>query len=106
MPKPILEAELYDIMEEATISKVDDVLEDNIKYILDREGIKYYDVVIPVGGSYWEPSDGSMVYSADFDVYTDMSTSPYRGVAYGMMLPVDEDTVEIEDMTIELYESE
>jgi len=106
MPEPILTAELTDILEETNLSNVDEKLEENIKYILDREGFKYYDVVVPPISVEWELSGEILLYSADFEIFSSLNEISHYGVVYGTMSPIDENTVEIRDMTIEVYEKD
>jgi vacuolar-type H+-ATPase subunit I/STV1 len=104
--KKILESELTDILEETSYSNIDEKLEENIKYLLDREGFKYYDVVVPPISVEWELSGEILLYSADFEIFSSLDEISHYGVVYGTMSPVDENTVEIRDMTIEVYEKD
>jgi outer membrane receptor for Fe3+-dicitrate len=71
--------------------------------ILTAEGFKYYDVVVPPISVEWELSDEILLYSADFEIFSSLDEISHYGVVYGIMSPVDENTVEIRDMTIEVY---
>ena len=102
-----LEYELYDIMENAPIygKKLEELLEENIKYILEREG--FYDpkemgsVIIPAGGLDWECDQGICTYRADFSVYDPSGWHVLiQGTALGTMIPIDEETMQIEDMVV------
>ena len=97
--------ELHDIMEEASIygRELDRRIEENIQYILKREGLlpRGYSVIVPAGALYWEcPEGGSCWYKADFEVFDETGRNIVAyGTATGSMLTLD-DTAELLDMTV------
>lgn len=103
-----MEFELTDILEEASIYgfELENKISENIEYVLKREGLydpeKMGGIVIPAGALHWEcEEEGSCYYSAGFEVFdkTGRHTIAF-GTAYGTMIPLDEDTMEIIDMTV------
>jgi len=99
--------ELYDIMEEASIygTELDDRIEENIKYVLEREGLlpKGATVVIPMGALHWECPEGEETcwYYANFEVFDETGNRILaRGTANGSLIMLDEETVELQDMRV------
>jgi len=102
-----MEFELTDIFESASIygRAFDNLVEKNIKYVLQREGLlpKGYDVVIPATALTWSCDNGSCIYTAHFAVYDETGNNIVaRGVAYGLMNIYDDNTAELMDMTVEM----
>jgi len=102
-----MEFELTDIFESASIygRALDNLVENNIKYVLEREGLlpKGYDVVIPATALTWSCNNGSCIYTAHFAVYDETGNNIVaRGVAYGLMHIYDDNTAELMDMTVEM----
>jgi len=98
--------ELYDIMEEASIygAELDERVEENIKYVLEREGLlpKGASVVVPMGALHWEcPEEGGTCwYRADFEVFDKTGNRVLaRGTANGFMT-LEDDTAMLLDMTV------
>jgi len=99
--------ELYDIMEEASIygTELDDRIEENIKYVLKREGLlpEGASIVIPMGALHWECSkgEGTCWYYANFEVFDKTGNRILaRGTANGTLAMLDEETVELIDMHV------
>jgi hypothetical protein len=105
-----IQFELSDILEEASIygGKLEDKLEENIEFVLNREKIfgKGWDVVIPPTALNWECEEGMCWYHADFEVFDEtMRNIIARGTATGSMIPVGpeeerESVMEIADMSV------
>jgi len=98
--------ELYDIYEEASIygNELDNLVEENIKYVLQREGLlpRGASVVVPVGALDWEcPEEGETCwYRAGFEVFDETGDRVLAGgTAAGTMFLFD-DKAELQDMTI------
>ena len=102
--------ELSDILEEASIygGKLEDKLEENIKFILNREKIfeKSWDVVIPSTALSWECEEDLCWYNANFEVFDETKQNIIAyGTASGSMIPVGpeeekESVMEILDMSV------
>jgi len=100
-----MEFELTDIMESASVygGKFDRLVENNIKYVLEREGLlpRRYEVVIPSTALYWECDGGTCHYNASFEVFDESGRNIVAyGVAYGSMMLYDEEEAELMDMTV------
>ncbi len=104
-----MQFELYDIDERASIygRDLERVIEENIRYILEREGLydprKIGAIVIPAGGLHWECSGHTCWYSADFEVFDKSGNKILAyGTATGTMIPLDEETVSVMDMYVSM----
>jgi len=103
-----MEFELMDIEEEAHSLgwELDNLIINNIKYILNREGL--FDPTWSIGmpqtseGLYWECDQGICYYTANFGIYDERGNLIARGVAHGHMLPTGENSMVLQDMTVEL----
>jgi len=117
LPKPIV-LELTDIYEGGYLCSrkkpfIDDVIEENIKYILKKNKIPFDDIVIPPGGALYEIDIENGTYQLEFEV---LGKTDYYGTAYGHGIAdlskyqktKDECDIyfEIYDMTIELNKKE
>jgi len=103
-----MEFELTDIFEEAKPSNIDFHIEDNIEYILKREGLlpEGAKVVVPAGWLHWDCEEefGKCSYVTGFEVYDETGRHVIaRGDAYGDMLLYEtkegEEEYELLDMT-------
>jgi len=92
--------ELYDILEEASPRELDSKIEENIEYVLKREGLFSPDmeVIVPMGALRWECEEYSCSYVADFEVFKNDEIVAY-GTASGFMHPSNGNFVII-DMTV------
>ncbi|MHA1632571.1 MAG: hypothetical protein ACTSXC_07190 [Candidatus Freyarchaeota archaeon] len=103
-----MEFELTDIFEEASKwgRELEEKLEENIEYVLKREGLlrgRVGSVVIPAGALYWECDDERCWYSANFEVFDKSGNVVLaRGTVGGTMVELDENTFEISDMTVRM----
>jgi len=102
-----MEFELTDIFESASIygRAFDNLVEENIKYVLQREGLlpKGYSVAIPATALTWSCDGNHCIYTAHFGVYDESGNNIVaRGVAYGSMFIYDDSTAELVDMTVEM----
>jgi len=102
--EPIGEFELDDILEEVNDKNIDDVIGNNIEYILKREKLWGDGFSVSVGGAgtlqEWreETKDQTGFYQFDFQVWKGLNHSPYAGTAYGSI-----SGDEMLDMTIDVY---
>ena len=103
----LMEFELTDILESAklTTREIDKKIEENIEYILKREGI--YDpekmsVVIPVAATQMSYEDGFCYFTSDFEVFDETGNRVIaRGTAYTTaMCPPNKLEAELLDMTV------
>jgi len=110
MPDPILETELTDIFADVEridsihhqidYSKLNKVVQENIKYILNRERLLGKDESIGMHhvSSRQETQGDSGFYQYDFFIYKGNKRTKFGGTAYGSISAGD-----VIDMTLELY---
>jgi len=101
--------ELTDIFEEAYVGlQLDGLLEENIEFILKREGLydpeKMGNVIIPAGALDWECEGEECWYSANFEVFDKSGNEVLAmGTATGTMYLIAyprADRVEVSDMAV------
>lgn len=110
-PKPILETELYDILQDVTqdetpdgeidFNKLRKVVRENIQEILEREKVWFdgYDVKIQeVGTIRNDTEDEGGYYQFDYQIFANRNAIPRSGTVYGNISAGD-----VVDMNLELY---